>query len=1162
MQKIFISSTFRDMQAERDAIHTTVVPELRRIAQKYGEDVEFSDLRWGVNTGDLDSEEGAEKVLSVCLDEIDKCKPFMIIILGERYGWIPKPELLQSVAERKNYQLEELEKSVTALEIEYGALNNPEVLERSIFLFREPILGANEDYQSEGEEYAKRLNALKNRIRKLAGERLFYYQLGWDKEKGVPTQIEHFTTIVIKQLQILLEQEWQKNAKLSENQKEEKRHWEFVDMKAKKFRGRNKLLEECKQILENPKGMLLIEGEVGSGKSTLWSKLVLDYRQHGWKVYPFVCGQSSHSVSVMDIIKQWTYYVEDLLRIEHFEEVAYKGKEKFVMSLQKKSVNKSQEDWKERLRDVLCMYGTKEELPPLLLAVDEVDKLSLDELAEQFFFLPVFKQKKIYYLLSCHKDFNKKNYKGDCILIGDMTREEQMEVLTGILSYQRKELNQAVIEEIIKKEGADNPLYLGLLIQRLVMMDKQDFDVIAEYGNDMAAITQYQVELVKQAPQHLEEMSKLLIQETGKRVNSELVQRMAEYLAVSRQGLRECDLQVLLEKEGIQWNSLDFTHVLYYMPMLFVERKDAKIDLANRSVCSGLRKEIDEEQIERSIFEYLKELPMEDAFCRSEMVYYCYVLDEKEYFIKYLLEADEITKKNAAQELYRICIEDAGDWYAEVLEEIEDWECKGKMLSFVIYYFGNINEAKTKLELEVEFKIYSIIFEFAKSFYERAHTPVNAWFWSVCFERIGFLYEKQEKLEEAIPMYRNNLSIRRTLYEELKTEKSAEDYSVALKRIGNIYEQQKNYAEAVEKYETNRDVVWQLYEKTRTTESAREYAIACVNIGDIHKKQGNIREALKNYQEAESVFKEIYNGQKTAEDAGNYAVILQRLGDIYDIQGKSDEAIKKCDESQRILHEVYEKLASPESAMNYASNCARLGTMCKEQNNLREALFYYNESLRVSRQVYKEFDTIKNAKVYSAICKWMGDIYIRQGENQEALIKYKEGFFVSRKLWEKEKTLENHEDYIYLQTKSVRIMLMNVLQNTFVKMKQDIPNVCILDSLNEEQVANIQAYCAKDIKKEDILVYCSTDIMNPDGKQGYVFSFEGIYADDSMNHDRCHEKVLPVFYADIERCECKEECPDYIKCILLDGRIKYFYTDTYSQFFCDFINEIVSLFRR
>ncbi len=77
MRKIFISSTFCDMQTERDAIHTIVVPNLRAMARQYGEDVEVCDLRWGVNTGDLDSEEGSRKVLSVCLDEIDRCKPFI-----------------------------------------------------------------------------------------------------------------------------------------------------------------------------------------------------------------------------------------------------------------------------------------------------------------------------------------------------------------------------------------------------------------------------------------------------------------------------------------------------------------------------------------------------------------------------------------------------------------------------------------------------------------------------------------------------------------------------------------------------------------------------------------------------------------------------------------------------------------------------------------------------------------------------------------------------------------------------------------------------------------------------------------------------------------------------------------------------------------------------
>lgn len=43
------------------------------------------DLRWGV------TEEEAEqrKTLEICLDEIDRARPFFVGILGERYGWVP-----------------------------------------------------------------------------------------------------------------------------------------------------------------------------------------------------------------------------------------------------------------------------------------------------------------------------------------------------------------------------------------------------------------------------------------------------------------------------------------------------------------------------------------------------------------------------------------------------------------------------------------------------------------------------------------------------------------------------------------------------------------------------------------------------------------------------------------------------------------------------------------------------------------------------------------------------------------------------------------------------------------------------------------------------------------------------------------------------------------
>lgn len=74
MRSIFVSSTFRDMQVERDLLHTDIIPALNAYAEEYQDYLHFIDLRWGVNTNELDSDESAHKVLKVCLDEIDKSK--------------------------------------------------------------------------------------------------------------------------------------------------------------------------------------------------------------------------------------------------------------------------------------------------------------------------------------------------------------------------------------------------------------------------------------------------------------------------------------------------------------------------------------------------------------------------------------------------------------------------------------------------------------------------------------------------------------------------------------------------------------------------------------------------------------------------------------------------------------------------------------------------------------------------------------------------------------------------------------------------------------------------------------------------------------------------------------------------------------------------------
>jgi hypothetical protein len=64
---------------------------------------------------------------------------------------------------------------------------------------------------------------------------------------------------------------------------------------------------------------------------------------------------------------------------------------------------------------------------------------------------------------------------GDIIEITKLSPEDKVDVISGILAHDGKELDKIVVDEIVNKKSADNPLYLSLLLQRLLIMDMEDF---------------------------------------------------------------------------------------------------------------------------------------------------------------------------------------------------------------------------------------------------------------------------------------------------------------------------------------------------------------------------------------------------------------------------------------------------------------------------------------------------------------------------------------------------------------------------------------------------------------------------------------------------------------------------------------------------------------
>ena len=90
--RLFVSSTFSDFIAEREALQNKVFPELEKYCAERGARFQPVDLRWGV------SEEASldQQTMNICLEELRRCqettpRPNFLILLGQRYGWRPLP---------------------------------------------------------------------------------------------------------------------------------------------------------------------------------------------------------------------------------------------------------------------------------------------------------------------------------------------------------------------------------------------------------------------------------------------------------------------------------------------------------------------------------------------------------------------------------------------------------------------------------------------------------------------------------------------------------------------------------------------------------------------------------------------------------------------------------------------------------------------------------------------------------------------------------------------------------------------------------------------------------------------------------------------------------------------------------------------------------------
>ncbi len=594
MKLVFVSSTFKDMQFERDRLHSHVVPQIDDSLSKYGESVYFGDLRWGVNTSGMDGEESSQKVLSVCLDEIDGCKPYMIVLIGERYGWIPEEVLIKETATLKGIDVP-TDISVTQLEIEYGALLNPDLEGRVMFYFRElDTTGMTEsqlaDYKGESPLHTQKIQQLKDRILQTYPNQVRTYTAKWDSSTqsvvgldGLMQQIqEDLQRVFLKDIQKENSIPWQQRAMNASS----KRFWE----EAQNY---YPVVRMADPVGNGPYSaehhhLTIINGEIGSGKSAFIANKYYQYAQHPRyadkiQLVPFVFGLDDFSSNGENLIKLMIFQGETLLNLphqeispeeklteDHFErllalekQLKYSPLVVFVDNANDEIMGllahlyQRYEDWRPNY-PVSDPYVTK-----YYVAYNEVERGCLS--------YPMF-------------DFAKR------YTTRPLAQGEKQGFIEALIKGKHKELSNIVCQHILQKKQSSNPFYLKLLVERLLMLDSNDFAEIRKMGDGMEAINSYMISIVDNVADSVSGIVKELANEAGQRIDFHFVCRLLAILSCSNEFLQEEEIKQIFAHQNWQYTTLNMSLTTKTLKgFLTVRANERKYKIVNPQIAKYLR---------------------------------------------------------------------------------------------------------------------------------------------------------------------------------------------------------------------------------------------------------------------------------------------------------------------------------------------------------------------------------------------------------------------------------------------------------------------------------------------------------------------------------------------------------------------------------------------
>jgi telomerase protein component 1 len=533
--RVFISSTFRDMHAERDHLVKVTFPALREKLLPFRVELYDIDLRWGVTKEQAEN----DQVLDLCLQQIDECRPFFVGILGDRYGWVPEKFPVEAL-KKYGWIAHHTGRSVTELEIIHGVLANPAMRGHAFFYFRDPRSLADMPEAVRHSVFAEtdpamiaKLAELKHRIRESGFPVSENYPAHWDgsafdrptKATGRLTGLEEFGKGVHDQLWEAIRAELKlddASVVLGPLAEETDFHERFMESRLRVYVGRQTIQDELLLYSDGAdEKPCLVTGPSGSGKSAVLARFVTTWRQQHSQAFvlPHFVGASPRSTGLRDLLYR------------------------LCMSL-KTQFTLADEVPEETARLMVTFRDMLGKIPAddrVLIVLDALNQLDESDRAQHLEWLPAKLPAQVKVVVSCIADSGKtepvlkafKHRPHVAINVKPLDDTERRAIIREVPSLSAKTLDEKQIDALLANPATANPLFLLVSLEEL-----RGFGSYEQLNQRISTLPRDSDTVTAIFTQVIERLEEEFDRDTA--------QSILTLLASARRGLSERELQELM----------------------------------------------------------------------------------------------------------------------------------------------------------------------------------------------------------------------------------------------------------------------------------------------------------------------------------------------------------------------------------------------------------------------------------------------------------------------------------------------------------------------------------------------------------------------------------------------------------------------------------------